>query len=200
VQDERELIRRAKSYDPDAFAEIYERYYQRIYNYIYYRVSDGVTAEDLCSDVFVKALEAIDSFTFQGVPFSAWLYRIAGNLVIDHYRRQSPHLDRFWQDGQPLTSGDNPSEHLEQKFDHQELRQALQGLTADQQQVIILKFVDGLSNSEVAQILGKTEGAVKSLQHRALASLGRLMGEEKDHGARRRGPRSNHPQLPQRRH
>lgn len=196
VQDERELIRRAKDYEPDAFAEIYERYYQRIYNYIYYRVSDGVTAEDLCSEVFVKAMEAIDSFTFQGVPFSAWLYRIAGNLVIDHYRRQPAQPEMAWEDTRPLIADDSPGDRLEQKFDHQELRRAVQGLTSDQQQVIILKFVDGLSNSEVAQILGKTEGAVKSLQHRALASLGRLMGENRQDGAQGRVPRRNYPQLP----
>lgn len=200
VQDERQLIRRAKEYDPGAFAEIYERYYQRIYNYIYYRVSDGITAEDLCSEVFIKAMEAIESYTFQGVPFSAWLYRIAGNLVIDHYRRRPSQPEMSWEDGRPLTMDDNPSDRLEQKFDHQELRRAIQGLTADQQQVIILKFVDGLSNSEVAQILGKSEGAVKSLQHRALASLGRLMGETSTDGAQERVPGRRHPQLPQGRH
>ncbi len=191
MQDERELIRRAKAYEPGAFAEIYERYYQRIYNYVYYRVSDGVTAEDLCSEVFVKALEAIDSFTFQGVPFSAWLYRIASNLVIDHYRRQPQQQEVPLEDSRPLIMDDNPGVNLERHFNHQELREALQGLTPDQQQVIVLKFVDGLSNSEVAQILGKTEGAVKSLQHRALASLGRLMGEHNKDGAQRRVPRAH---------
>lgn len=180
MQDERELIRRAKEYDVEAFAEIYERYYQSIFNYIYYRVSDTTLAEDLCSEVFLKAMEAIESFTFQGVPFSAWLYRIAGNLVIDHYRRQSAQPEVVLGDSRPLVADDNPGAALEQQFTHQELRQALRKLTVDQQQVIILKFVDGLSNSEVAQILGKTEGAVKSLQHRALASLGRLMGERRE--------------------
>lgn len=177
MEDERELIRRAQEYDPGAFAEIYERYYQRIYNYIYYRVSDNATTEDICSEVFIRALEAIDSFTFQGVPFSAWLYRIASNLVIDHYRRQPQQPDVPLDESRPLVLDENPDPNLEQHFNQQQLRQALKGLTSDQQQVVILKFVDGLSNSEVAQILGKTEGAVKSLQHRALASLGRLMGE-----------------------
>lgn len=193
VQDERDLIRRAKAYDPKAFAEIYERYYQRIYNYVYYRVSDGTTAEDLCSEVFVKALEAIESFTFQGVPFSAWLYRIASNLVIDHYRRQprQPEMPLEESRRQSLVD-DSAGTNLERQFNHQELRQALRDLTSDQQQVIILKFVDGLSNSEVAQILGKTEGAVKSLQHRALASLGRLMGEHNNQdGAQRSVPRTH---------
>lgn len=188
MQDERKLVQRAKECDPGAFAEIYERYYQKIYNYIYYRVSDGETAEDLCSEVFVKALEAIDSYTFQGVPFSAWLYRIAGNLVIDHYRRQPKQTEISLEDSRPLVADENPGVNLERHFNHQELRRALQGLTSDQQQVIVLKFVDGLSNNEVAQILGKTEGAVKSLQHRALASLGRLMEKDKKDGAQGRVP------------
>lgn len=199
VQDERKLIQRAKEYAPGAFAEIYERYYQKIYNYIYYRVSDGAMAEDLCSEVFVKALEAIDSYTFQGVPFSAWLYRIASNLVIDHYRRQPSQPEVSLEDSRPLVADENPGVNLERYFTHQELRQALQGLTSDQQQVIILKFVDGLSNNEVAQILGKTEGAVKSLQHRALASLGRLMGEKRKDGAQRHISRAQ-AHLPGRRH
>ena len=187
-QDERELVRRAKDYDPGAFAEIYERYYQKIYNYVFYRVSEGSVAEDICSDVFVKALEAIESYTFRGVPFSAWLYRIAGNLVIDHYRRQPGHTETPLEDNRSAVADETPGMSLDVHFNQQELRKALQDLTDDQQQVIILKFVDGLSNSEVAQILGKTEGAVKSLQHRALASLGRLMGEKNIEGAQGRVP------------
>jgi RNA polymerase sigma-70 factor (ECF subfamily) len=191
VQEERELIRRAKEYDPGAFAAIYERYYQKIYNYIYYRVSDGVMAEDLCADVFVKALEAIDSYTFQGIPFSAWLYRIASNLVIDHYRRQPTQPEMSLEDTRPLVEQEGPGHGLERHFDHQELRRALHGLTSDQQQVVLLKFVDGLSNNEVAQILGKTEGAVKSLQHRALASLDRLMRKQRGDGAQGQGSRAS---------
>lgn len=190
MQEERELIRRAKEYDPGAFAAIYERYYQKIYNYIYYRVSDGVMAEDLCADVFVKALEAIDSYTFQGIPFSAWLYRIAGNLVIDHYRRQPTQPEMSLEDTRPLVEEEGSGHNLERHFDHQELRRALHGLTSDQQQVVLLKFVDGLSNNEVAQILGKTEGAVKSLQHRALASLDRLMRKQRTDGAQGQGART----------
>ena len=178
MHEEHDLIRRAQEYDPAAFGAIYERYYNGVYKYIYYRVGDQGLAEDLTMEVFVKALEAIEGFTFRGVPFSAWLYRIASNLVIDHFRRQP---------GQPALSLEEKlvatSEHpamvaLESEFTHQALRRALAELTDDQQQVILLKFVDGLSNHEVAQALGKTEGAIKSLQHRALASLGRVLGEQ----------------------
>ncbi len=183
MHDERELIERAQAYETRAFAEIYERYYQGIYNFIFYRVSEEPLAEDLTAEVFLKAMEAIQSFTFRGIPFSAWLYRIASNLVIDYFRRQpkSPSLEL---EETQVATDDSPSEAVESALTQRELQRALSYLTDEQQQVIILKFVDGMSNEEVAQILGKTEGAVKSLQHRALASLGRILGEPKTDGAR----------------
>jgi RNA polymerase sigma-70 factor, ECF subfamily len=177
VHEEHDLVRRAQEYDPVAFGEIYERYYLGVYKYIYYRVGDQALAEDLTMEVFVKAMEAIDSFSFRGVPFSAWLYRIASNLVIDHFRRQ-PSQPALSLEEKLVAASEHPTWALETEFAHQALQRALAELTDDQQQVIVLKFVDGLSNLEVAQILGKTEGAVKSLQHRALASLGRVLGEQ----------------------
>jgi RNA polymerase sigma-70 factor (ECF subfamily) len=176
VQEEHDLICKAQEYDPVAFGRIYERYYNGVYKYIYYRVGDQSLSEDLTMEVFLKAMEAIDTFTFRGVPFSAWLYRIASNLVVDHFRRQ-PAQSTLSLEEKMLLGVDVPVQQLDSQFTHEVLRQALAELTEDQQQVIILKFVDGLSNVEVAQILGKTEGAVKSLQHRALASLGRVLGE-----------------------
>lgn len=177
VQDEHDLVRKAQDYDPEAFGEIYERYYNGVYRYIYYRVGEQTLAEDLTMEVFVKAMEAIDTYTFRGVPFSAWLYRIASNLVVDHFRRQ-PTQGAVSLEEKLVASMEVPTQALESEFAHHALRRALAELTDDQQQVVILKFVDGLSNLEVAQILGKTEGAVKSLQHRALASLGRALGEQ----------------------
>jgi RNA polymerase sigma-70 factor (ECF subfamily) len=176
VQEEHELIRRAQAYEPVAFGEIYERYYLGVYKYIYYRVGDQALAEDLTMEVFVKSMEAIDGFSFRGVPFSAWLYRIASNLVIDHFRRQ-PEQPELSLEEKLVAGVEHPMQALDSEFSHQVLQRALSELTDDQQQVIVLKFVDGLSNLEVAQVLGKTEGAVKSLQHRALASLGRVLGE-----------------------
>jgi RNA polymerase sigma-70 factor (ECF subfamily) len=161
---------------PESFGEIYERYHAGVYKYIFYRVGDQSLAEDLTMEVFVKAIEAIDTYNYRGVPFSAWLYRIASNLVIDYFRRQ-PVRPELTLEEKLVAAGDGSSEKLETAFSHQELQRALSELTDDQQQVIVLKFADGLSNYEVAQILGKTEGAVKSLQHRALASLGRTLGE-----------------------
>lgn len=177
MQDERELIGRAKEYDPVAFAQIYERYYQSIYNYVYYRVGDSSLAEDLTAEVFLKALEGIETFTFRGVPFSAWLYRIANNLVADHFRHQPQQPDLSLEEELIAAEGE-PSEALERGLTQQQLAQALRGLTEEQRQVIILKFVEGLSNTEVAQVLGKTEGAVKGLQHRALARLGRILSRQ----------------------
>jgi RNA polymerase sigma-70 factor (ECF subfamily) len=182
LQDERDLIRRAQEYDSSAITEIYERYYQGIYNYIYYRVSDDALAEDLAAEVFLKAMEAIESFTFRGIPLSAWLYRIANNLVIDHFRRQ-PRQPNMPLEETQVAANENPGEVLEQGLTRQSLQRALSELTDEQQQVVLLKFVDGLSNNEVARVLGKTEGAIKSLQHRALASLGRLLGEANANGA-----------------
>lgn len=176
VQDERELIRRAQECDSQALAAIYEQYYQGIYNYIFYRVGDDSLAEDLTAEVFVKVLEAIDSFTFRGVPFSSWLYRIAGNRIVDYFRRQ-PKQPAVALDDTLIFSDENPVDLLERGLTQHELRGALDRLTEDQKQVIILKFVDGLSNTEVAKVLRKSEGAIKSLQHRGLASLARHLGE-----------------------
>lgn len=174
--DERELIRRAKEYDGSAFAEIYERYYQSIYNYVYYRVDDDVLAEDLTSEVFLKTLESIHSFTFRpGATFSSWLYRIASNLVIDHFRLL-PRQPTVLLEDSIVSDVEEPAEALDRQLTAEQLRQAVRHLSEDQQQVVVLKFVDGLKLREIAHVLGKSEGAVKSLQHRAVISLGRILG------------------------
>jgi len=177
VREERELIRRAKGYDSSAFAEIYERHYQGIYNYLYYRVSDARVAEDLASEVFLKALESIRSFSFRGIRLSSWLYRIAKNAVTDYYRLQPSQADVPLKEGLIAAEG-GPGEALEEGIAQKRLRRALRGLTEEQRQVIILKFIDGLDNTEVAQAMGKSEGAIKSLQHRALAALGRILSTD----------------------
>lgn len=169
-QDETELIQRAKAYDPDALSTLYERYYQGIYRYVYYRVGSAALAEDLTADVFVKMLNGIPSYSMQGVPFSAWLYRIARNRLIDHMRRQPEKADLSLEEARvdSIASGETA---LEQALQRDELLKAVQVLTAEQQQVIILKFIEDMDNATIAAVLGKTEGAVKSLQHRALDTL-----------------------------
>jgi len=171
-QEEKGLIRRAKECDEAAWAEIYERHKQNIYRYIYYRVSNASLAEDLTQEVFLRALESIDSFAFRGIGLSSWLYRIARNLVIDHYRRQPERAELPLEEGLLAAAEEDLGRQ-------QELREALDCLTDEQREVVILRFVNGLSTAEVAQVLDKSEGAVKSLQHRALAALGRILKGER---------------------
>ena len=175
--DEASLIERAKRYDQRAISALYERHAQSIYRYIYYRVGDVNVAEDLTADVFLKALEGLEGFTYRGIPFSAWLHRIAHARVMDYFRQQA-RRELLPLDERLLATGKGPQATIEARLDHEELQSAIAQLTTDQQQVIILKFVEGLSNAEVARILGKSEGAVKSLQHRALNSLQRIIRSE----------------------
>ena len=172
--DEAQLIQRAQRGDPAAFTEIYDRHQPAVYRYIYYRVSDIATAEDLTSDVFVRLVEKIDRFTYRGRPLLAWLYTIARNLVTDHHRRigQATMLPL---DEQLVAETDDLEQAAERGLAQRRLAAALPHLTEDQRQVIILKFIEGQSNAEVARILGRPVGAVKSLQHRALAALRRIL-------------------------
>lgn len=175
-QGQQELIRRAKECDPSAFASIYEYYYEDVYNYIYHRVTSAFVTEDLTAEVFLKALESIDTYTFRGVPLGAWLLRIARNLVIDYFRgRPQVEVPLLEEGALPHEAG--VDDVFERELTQQQLVQALRNLTEDQQDVIILRFVDGFSAPDVAQILGKSKGAVQSLQYRALNSLNRGLEE-----------------------
>jgi RNA polymerase sigma-70 factor, ECF subfamily len=171
---ERELIERAKLYEEDALREIYERFSPGIYRYIYYRVSDPDLAEDLRAEVFLRMLESLDRFDYRGWSISAWLYRIAHDRVIDHLRRarrrQHTELDENWED-----SAAGPDEFMLNKLTREHLRTAIGQLTEEQQQVILLRFIEDMSLRETAQILGRTEGAIKALQHRGLQSLSRIL-------------------------
>lgn len=171
---ERLLIERARLYDPDALREIYERFSPGIYRYVYYRVNDRELAEDLRAEVFLRMLEGLDRFHYQGWSISAWLYRIAHDRVVDHLRRQERRQHVPLEEGWPDSSQD-PDEALRTRLTQEALREAIQQLTDDQQQVILLRFIEGLSVREVAQIVGRTEGAVKALQHRGLQSLLRIL-------------------------
>jgi RNA polymerase sigma-70 factor (ECF subfamily) len=159
----------------DAISALYRQHVQAIYRYTYYRVGDAQTAEDLTAEVFVRAIEGLPHYEPRGVPFAAWLYRIAQARVADHFRREQRTTTVTFEEDWPLGE-DSVSIEVEQSIYRKELQAVIRQLTPDQQHVIILKFVEGLSNAEVAQILGKTEGAVKALQHRALRALHRLIG------------------------
>jgi RNA polymerase sigma-70 factor (ECF subfamily) len=178
------LLERARQYDPVALGTIYDRYSTRIYNYIYRRVGDANLSEDLTAAVFTKMLEAIRSSKPWRTSFSGWLYRIAHNIVVDHYRSWKKDAELPLEDRLVADRGD-PVDALDKTLTQDKLRVAIRQLTADQGNVILLKFVEGMSNSEVADILGKTEGAVKSLQHRALDSLRRILANEME------GPRES---------
>ena len=163
------ILARAAQGDLDAFGSLYEQYVERIYNYIYYRTGNSYDAEDLTERVFMRAMRHINTYHDRGLPFSAWLYRIAHNLVAnwhrDNNRRKEIPLDES-------LFGYHQGEHPESELLHLEERERLlhviRSLPDDRQQLLILKFVEHLSNSEIGQVMGKTEGAVKSLYHRTL--------------------------------
>ncbi len=169
--DEMELVRRAAS-DSEAFGELYNRHVMRIYNYIYYRTGDYQDAEDLTARVFQRALQHVANFQDQGVPFSAWLYRIAHNLVAnwhrDRSRRPVVQLEDHVADTGAVT---HPEALAMAEEQNRILLVAVRKLPPDRQQLLILKFVERLSNAEIGQIMGRTEGAIKSLYHRTLNSL-----------------------------
>jgi RNA polymerase sigma-70 factor (ECF subfamily) len=171
------LLERAKEYDLVALGEIYDTYSIKIYNYVYRRLGDVHLAEDITADVFVRMLEALQHKKFAKICLSAWLYRIAHNLIVDHFRRTSRE-ELFSLDEQLMAASLNTADAVKRRLAQQQLRAAISRLPETQQQVIMLKFVEGLSNAEVAQVLGKTNGAVKALQHRALASLRRILEEQ----------------------
>jgi RNA polymerase sigma-70 factor (ECF subfamily) len=177
-QDEDQLIQRARQGDLAAVSEIYNLHVDRIYKYVRYRTGDDQTAEDITAEVFLRAIESLGSYNDHGAPFVAWLYRIAHARIIDYWRsanrRQTAPLDDpLLQDGLVETDEAIDVDFLQ----HRLLWSALQQLTDDQQNVIILKFVEGLSNLEIAQVLGKTEGAIKALQRRALETLSRMLDQ-----------------------
>lgn len=172
------LIKRAKGYDPEALDELYSRYADVVFRYIYYRVGDRQVAEDLVGDVFVRAMEALPAYQDVGSPFEAWLYRIAHARVVDYYRRQKVRQTAVL-DEQVIADGrSDPDRLLAQSDDVGRVWAALSQLTDEQQQVVSLRFIAGYSTAEVAKVVGKTEGAVRALQHRALASLRRLLESE----------------------
>ncbi len=158
--------------DPAAFGELYERYVKKIYSYIYYRTGNAHDAEDLTSRVFHRALVHIETYVERGIPFSAWLYRIAHNLVAnwhrDRTRRKIIPLDEFIAAG---LRADAPEVASESEEERQRLLEAVRRLPEERQQLLLLKFVEKLSNADVGAIMDRSEGAVKSLYHRTLLAL-----------------------------
>src|SRR6059058_4495927 len=167
----RALVERAQKGDRSALEELYLIHFDRIYSYLHVSVGNRHDAEDLTTQTFLKMLEKIGSFKWQSAPFSAWLFRIAHNLAMDHFRAR-----RRWQPEEevPEPPGEEePSAELAamKTIGRESMLKLIERLSPEQQQVLTLKFVFNLPNAEVAAILDKTEGAIKSLQHRALVSL-----------------------------
>ena len=165
------LVERAKE-DPAAFGVLYERYVKKIYSYIYYRTGNHHDAEDLTARTFYRALSNMDGYVNRGVPFSAWLYRIAHNLVANWHRDRSRRpvipLDELVLASRRKA---DPHQLIEANEEKETLLQAIRHLPADRQQLLILKFVEKMSNAEIGQVMGRSEGAIKSLYHRTLIAL-----------------------------
>lgn len=186
TRDESLLIEQAKS-DPGAFGLLYENYLQKIYNYVYYRTGNHHDAEDLTAKTFQRAMKHISRYEQRGVPFSAWLYRIAHNVVANWHRDQSRRkvvaLDELvlyqrWQQ--------SPEGLVEENEEKRELLKVIRRLPADRQQLLILKFVEGMSNEATGQIMGRSEGAIKSLYHRTLLALRKEIVPQSQRGQKRR--------------
>jgi len=169
-----ELVARLKANDDEAYREVVARYGDPLYGYIYSITGDHHLSEDVIGETYLRMVEKIDTYTFYGAPFKAWLYRIAHNLAINTLKRAR----RFAGDTaleNTLVAADDPAVTIDARLEADELRQAVAELTEEQQQVVLLRFVAGQSSGEVAQALEKTENAIKQMQFRALRSLGRLL-------------------------
>jgi len=175
ASDEAELLRRARE-DPETVGEIHDRYYAAVYRYILYRTGDAALAEDLSAEAFLRLLNALHA----GQPIQTlrgWLYGVAGHLVGDHFRRHYRMPEVPLSLGASLSNGPDPGEQIDQTLERERLQAAMARLTEEQQHTIALRFGEGLSLRDTAEIMQKTEGAVKLLQFRALAALRRLLAE-----------------------
>jgi RNA polymerase sigma-70 factor (ECF subfamily) len=169
-----ELVARLKANDDEAYREVVARYGDPLYGYIYSITGDHHLSEDVISETYLRMVEKIDTYTFYGAPFKSWLYRIAHNLAINALKR-ARHTVGTEEIERIAPHGNDPAATIAARIEAEELRAALAELTEDQQQVVLLRFVAGQSNGEVAQALDKTENAIKQMQFRALRSLGRLL-------------------------
>jgi RNA polymerase sigma-70 factor (ECF subfamily) len=174
----RKLIQQAKRGDGQAIATIYQNYVDRIFRYIVYRVGSEADAEDLTAEVFLNMVEGLASYEYSGAPFEAWLYRIASRRVADFYRKRG-RLQEAELSENIVGSTPQPEEQVLQQQEVSELYAALSQLNEEEQQILILRFVERKSHQAVAEILEKQVSAVKTAQYRALRRLSRLLGSEK---------------------
>lgn len=176
-----QLIKHVQKGDLEAFGIVYDRFFDAVYAYVYRQVGSAADAEDITSGVFLEVLEKIDGFSWRGGGFTAWLFRIARNDVTDFFRRNGGRRREiaFTEEVERMPSGKQIEHLAEQAWDERHLREAVGRLPAEQQQVVLLKLMLNLSNRQVGDILDKSEGAIKALQHRATKTLKKLMDSEK---------------------
>ena len=166
------LVQQAIKRDRVAFTALYERCVDRVYRHVYYRVSSHADAEDITQEAFVKAWQSIDRYKRTGAPFVSWIITIAGNLVIDHYRKQAKVIvtDEIYE-FKPAEQVQDPAREAEVNVDNAIIKEAVLKLKGDKQRVILMHFIDGLTYEEIARALNKSEGAVRVIQYRALGEL-----------------------------
>ena len=175
--DETRLIQKAKNGDRNALGQLYDTHQPSIFRYIVYRVGDRALAEDLTAEVFVTMVRKLNSFQDRGRPLLAWLYTIAGNTIKMHYRKhKNVEFNPFSEE--MIDQQASPDQITDKRLTHARLMNLLPRLTEEQGKVILLKFMEGFSNSEIAKALGKSEGSIKALQHRALQTLKGFLVEE----------------------
>jgi RNA polymerase sigma-70 factor (ECF subfamily) len=178
TSDEAALVQRAADHDPEAFGRLYDIHVDRVYRHIYYRVGNEQDAEDLTQQVFLKAWQAMPRYKKMASPFIAWLMTISHNLVVDFYRTRR---DKAYLEAEILADGpaSNPEQAAETSLEQQRLRRAILKLGSDEQQVVILRFMEGFQFSEIASVLSKKEGNVRVILHRALVKLRSILEKDK---------------------
>lgn len=174
-----DLVERAQAGESEAFGRLYDQYADTVYRYIYYRVGGRATAEDLTSETFLRALRRIGTFTWQGRDFGAWLVTIARNLVADHFKSSRFRLEVTT--GEMLDANEverSPEDSVLESLSNAALLEAVRKLNPQQQECVTLRFLQGLSVAETARVMGKNEGAIKTLQYRAVRTLARLLPDD----------------------
>jgi RNA polymerase sigma-70 factor (ECF subfamily) len=185
---DKELLGLARKHETQALTEIYDRYAESIYRYLYRLVGDAGYAEDLTSEVFVKLLQVLNTRKGPRTQLQGWLYRVAHNLAMDWFRQQNRRSSVSLNE-ELAAGGDSPPAAMERRQAHGQLHRAISQLTPDQQQVILLRFGEGLKLTEVAVLMDKSEGAIKVLQHRAVQRLRKLLEQEAKHASERTASR-----------
>lgn len=174
------VVARAQRGNPEAAGELYTRFHQNIYRYLYYRIGDLQTAEDLTSEVFLKMVRALPTYRLDGTPFEAWLFQIARNAAIDHFRRSSAHPVAYLDEDLNSLEPDVDST-VEMHLTCEGLADALGNLNENQRDVLLLRFIEGMPISATGSVLHKTDDAVKALQSKGLAALRKMLNKSEEH-------------------